>query len=26
VGGYRVSHRSPLKMSSRTHLYGGYIC
>jgi len=25
-GGYRVSHGSPLKMSSRTCLYGGYIC
>jgi len=25
-GGYRVSHRSQLKMSSRTRLYGGYIC
>ena len=23
-GGYRVSHGSPLKMSSRTSLYGGY--
>jgi len=25
-GGYRVSHGSPLKMSSRTRVYGGYIC
>jgi len=25
-GGYRVSHGSPLKMSSRTRLYWGYIC
>jgi len=25
-GGYRVSHGSPLKMSSRTRLYSGYIC
>jgi hypothetical protein len=25
-GGYYVSHGSPLKMSSRTRLYGGYIC
>jgi len=24
-GGYRVSHGSPLKMSSITLLYGGYI-
>ena len=25
-GVHRVSHGSPLKMSSRTRLYGGYIC
>jgi len=25
-GGYRVSHGSPLKISSRTRLYGVYIC
>ena len=25
-GGYRVSHGSSLKMSSRTRYYGGYIC
>jgi len=25
-GGYRVGHGSPLRMSSRTRLYGGYIC
>jgi len=25
-GGYRVSHGSPLKLSSRTRLYGCYIC
>jgi len=25
-GGYRVSHGSPIKMSNRTRLYGGYIC
>jgi len=25
-GGYRDSHVSPLKMSSTTLLYGGYIC
>jgi len=25
-GGCLVSHGSPLKMSSRTPLYGGYIC
>jgi hypothetical protein len=25
-GGYRVSHGSQLKMSTRTRLYGGYIC
>jgi len=25
-GGYRVSHGSPLKMSSRARFYGGYIC
>jgi len=24
-GGYRVSHGSPLKMSSRTRLHGGYM-
>jgi len=25
-GGYRVSQGSPLKSSSRTRLYRGYIC
>jgi len=25
-GGYRISHGSPLKMSSRTSLHGGYVC
>jgi len=25
-GGYHVSYGSPLKMSSRTCLYGGFIC
>jgi hypothetical protein len=25
-GGYRVSYGSPLKLSSRAHFYGGYMC